>query len=142
MGSSDPDFYEGVSATLRLFVGAHREAGAEPVAEAAIRRFGANPGSVSTSSMTTRSPSRRARPRRRWPVHVAEVVEEALPKAGLGNDLQGLALGLVEQSVAEVSTLELDDGAEDVVQDGLERHAREESHADAQNSLSSSPALK
>jgi hypothetical protein len=31
MGSSDPDFDEGVSATHRLFVGALHEAGAEPV---------------------------------------------------------------------------------------------------------------
>lgn len=30
-GSSDPDFYEGVAATRRLFVGALHEAGAEPV---------------------------------------------------------------------------------------------------------------
>lgn len=40
-GSTDPDFYEGVAATRRLFIAALREAGAEPV-ESVGRPFDPN----------------------------------------------------------------------------------------------------
>ena len=73
-GSTDPDFYEGVAATHRLFVSALREAGAEPSRERRPAR-------------STRRSTRRSRPCRPDGAEPGTVVREMRRGWRLGDEL-------------------------------------------------------